>query len=398
MNAKQITNDLFWVGTLDPDLKYFDIIIPTEVGTSYNSYILKGSEHIALIETAKMNLMDEFLERLSTVTTPEKIDYVIIDHAEPDHSGSLIKIFELNPNIEVIGSAQAIKSALKITGYPLKTRVVKDGDTLELGGKTLKFISAPFLHWPDTIFTYCIEDKTLFTCDVFGCHFCPSADKLFSDEADQETYKAAYKYYFDCIMSPFKQYALQAIAKIEDLPIEMVCTGHGPLLRKGIIEAINLYKTWSTVELPAKPFVVLASCSAYGFTKQIEENILRGLQDSGVDVFVFDFAIHSTKEILDKIELAKGIIIGSPTFLSDALPPVWQLLIELNPIIHRGKIAGAFGAYGWGGEAVSNIEQRFNQLRFKIPVPGLRVMFRSNDEEIQKGYDFGKQFGEAVLK
>jgi len=395
--AIEVKKDVFWVGALDPQLKIFDVIIPTKYGTSYNSYIIKGNEKTALIDNVKEDFFDEFMERSSPIASPRQIDYMIVSHAEPDHAGGLAKLYELNPNIEVLGTAQAIRFVLKVTNQPLKTRVVKEGDRLDLGGKTLSFIAAPFLHWPDTMFTYCPEDTILYSCDVFGCHYCP--EQLFSDEQkNPDSYEEAYKYYFDSIMSPFKSFVLQALAKIENLPIDIICTGHGPNIRSEIAEHLKLYHDWATVVKPDNPYVVIAYCSAYGYTRKLAKEIVKGIIDSGVKVYSFDFAENHMDEIVEKIEFAKGILIGSPTFLSDALPPVWELLSHLNPIIHKGKIAGAFGAYGWSGEAVQNIEQRFSQLRFKMPVEGLKVNFRPNEEELKKAYEFGKKFGMETLK
>jgi len=396
-SAIEVKKDVFWVGALDPNLEIFDIIVPTKFGTNYNAYILKGAEKTALIEVVKEEFFDEFMERLNSVASPQQIDFVIIDHAEPDHTGSLTKLYDLNPEIEVIGTTQAIKFILKITNRPLKTRIVKDGDVLDIGGKTLKFIMAPFLHWPDTMFSYCSEDKILYSCDAFGCHYCP--EQLFSDEQkDTESYQKAYKYYFDSIMSPFKSFVLQALAKIENLSIDMICTGHGPIVRSEIDKYLSFYHKWSVVEKSEKPYVVIAYCSAYGYTRKLAQEIAKGVIDSGIEVLSFDFLEHTIDEIAEKIGLASGLLIGSPTFLSDALPPVWELLSRINPIIHKGKIAGAFGAYGWSGEAVPNIEQRFSQLRLKMPVEGLKVNFRPNDDELKKAYEFGKKFGIEAMK
>jgi len=393
----EVKKNVLWVGALDPTLRIFDIIVPTKFGTSYNSYILKGSEKTVLVDIVKEEFFDEFLEKLNPVASPQQFDYVIVNHTEPDHAGGLTKFYDLNPNIEVIGTASAIKFILKVTNRPLKTRVVKDGDLLDIGGKTLKFIMAPFLHWPDTMFTYCPEDKILYSCDAFGCHYCP--EKLFSDEQkDSKSYKEAYKHYFDSIMSPFKSFVIQALTKIEGLPIDMICTGHGPIIRSKIDGYLKLYREWATVEKPQKPYVVIAYCSAYGYTRELAGEIAKGITDSGVEALSFDFSKHTIDEIAEKINLACGILIGSPTFLGDALPQVWELLSRVNPIIHKGKIAGAFGAFGWSGEAVPNIEQRFSQLRLKIPVEGLRVNFRPNEDEVKKAYEFGKRFGTEIVK
>lgn len=388
----QIKDDIYWVGALDYDIRTFDVVMYTEYGTTYNSYIVKGSNKTAIVEASKDRFIDEHLERIKDVTDPLKIDYIVVNHTEPDHTGAIEKILEIIPDVTVVGSLSAIKFLKEITNKEFNNKIVKDGDTLDLGGKTLKFLNVPFLHWPDSMYTYALEDKVLFTCDSFGCHYCD--DKLFNDKIEGD-FLDAYKYYFDCIMGPFKEHVLKALDKIKGLEIDVICPGHGPVLRKDIDKYIDLYRQWSIVE--KNNDVVIGYVSAYGYTKLIAENIAEGVKSAGVNVKLFDLEKADKKEVLDEIYKAGGLLLGSPTIVCDALPPVWEILISLNPTINKGLVAGAFGSYGWSGEAVKNIETRYSMLRFKVPVEGLKILFKPSEEQKKTAFDFGKKFGESVV-
>lgn len=393
--AKEINKGIYWVGALDYDIRLFDVVMYTEYGTTYNSYLVKGSEKTALFETVKVKFFDEFLERLNEVSSIDEIDYIVVNHTEPDHVGSIAKILDMNPDVTIVGTAMAIKFLKEITNKSFKSIITKEGSTLELGDRTVEFIMAPFLHWPDTMYSYIKEEKTLITCDSFGCHYCD--EKLFNDKIEGD-FIDSYKYYFDVIIGPFKPYVLQALKKISNIDIDIICPGHGPILRKDLDKYLELYKTWATEEKREKPSVVIAYVSAYGYTEKIAEKIAEGVKSvEDLDVLLYDLVETKKDEVMNEINLANGLLLGSPTIVSDALPPIWDILTSLNPIIHKGKLAGAFGSYGWSGEAVSNIEGRFKQLRFKMPVEGLKIKFNPSDEQLKDAYEFGKKFGEAVI-
>ena len=390
-NSLEIKNNIFWVGSLDFDIRTFDIVMHTDYGTTYNAYIVKGAEKTALIETAKDKFFDEFLERVKTVTDVEKIDYIIVNHTEPDHSGSVEALLDIIPNVTVVGSVSAIKFLKEIANKDFKSMIVKEGDSIDLGGKTLKFVSAPFLHWPDSMYTYAEEDKVLFTCDSFGCHYCD--EKVFNDKIEGD-FIDAYKYYFDCIMGPFKDNVLKALPKVRALSPEIICPGHGPVLRKNIDKYLNLYEAWSEVKKENK--VVIAYVSAYGYTKAMAQEISKAIEQEGFEVKLFDLETADKSVVTDEIYTAKGRLLGSPTIVNDALAPVWAILTSLNPTINKSLIAGAFGSYGWSGEAVANIEGRYSQLKFKVPVAGLKIMFKPSDEQKKRCCEFGKSFAESL--
>jgi len=388
----EITKDISWVGALDYDIKVFDIIMETEFGTSYNSYLVKGSEKTALFETVKEHFFDEFLERIEGLTTVEDIDYIVVDHTEPDHAGSIARIIKMNPDVTIVGSATALKYLENIINGPFNSMAVKEWDTLDLGNKTVEFISVPNLHWPDTIYSYLKEDKVLITCDSFGCHY--ADERIFNDLIDDD-FMDAYKYYFDSIMAPFKKFVNSALAKIDHIDFDMICPGHGPILRTDIHKYIEKYREWSVIPEEGS-YVVMPYVSAYGYTKKLAEKIAQAIKDAGIEIKMYDLVEADKEEVIAEMQNAKALLFGSPTILSDTLPPIWHMLTELNPIIHKGKIAGAFGSYGWSGEAVPNIEERLKQLRFKIPVEGYRIKFNPSDEDLEGAYEFGKAFADAL--
>ncbi len=395
-SSLEVKKDIFWVGALDYNIRIFDIVMYTKYGTTYNSFVVKGTEKTVLFEISKDTFFDEHLERIQSVCDISKIDYIVVSHTEPDHTGALAKILKLNPNITIVGTAVAIKFLSEITNMEFKSMSVKDGDTLNIGDKTIRFIMAPFLHWPDTMYSYIEESKTIFTCDSFGCHYCD--EHVFNDKIEHE-FIDAYKYYFDVILSPFSSFVLDALHKIKDLDIETICTGHGPVIRTDVQKYLDLYKEWATPVKRDKPSVVIPYVTSYMYTKKMAEKISEGIKSVGdIDVCLFDLVDSKKEDVLHEIKLADGVLFGSPTLVGDTLPPIWEILSEMNPIIHRGKLTGAFGSYGWSGEAVPNIEQRLKQLKLKMPAGTLKILFNPSNEQLNDCFEYGKVFGEAIIK
>ena len=243
MGAVKIKENVHWVGALDPQLIVFDIVIPTEHGTTYNSYLVIGSEKIALIDTVKVEFTDEYIKTIGTIVDPKQIDYIVINHTEPDHSGALPAIIDFVPNITPVFSRTAKSFVTNILHREFNSIIVGDNDTLDLGGKTLQFVSAPFLHWPDSMFTYLQEDKILFTCDAFGAHYC--SKERFSDEvAAPEAVFSAFEFYYKCILRPFKDHIEKALTKIKDFDLEIIAPSHGPILRGNQLKYLESYKKW----------------------------------------------------------------------------------------------------------------------------------------------------------
>jgi flavorubredoxin len=394
-----VTSAVKWIGVLDYDIRTFDIVMHTEYGTTYNSYFI-NAEKKAIIEVAKEKFSETYLEKLRSVTNPEDIQYIILDHTEPDHSGSLRLLLKLAPSATVVGSGNAIRYLEDIVNAPFKSLVVKDGDTLDLGNKTLRFISAPNLHWPDSIYTLLVEDKILFTCDSFGAHFCSS--ELFSNFSD--TYTKTFKYYFDVIMKPFSRFMLKAIEKIKPLEFDFICPGHGPIHRENIRKAIELTEEYASEYLQiAKendhPSILITYVSAYGYTKKAAEHIAAGiLETDGINIDITDIEDISLEELESKIVAADGILVGSPTINQNTLLPVYKLFALLNPLRDKGKYGGAFGSYGWSGESPKIIIENLRLLKLKVFEENASFKFSPEGSKEEFLKNFGRKFAQKFME
>jgi flavorubredoxin/NADPH-dependent 2,4-dienoyl-CoA reductase/sulfur reductase-like enzyme len=366
----------------------------TVYGTTYNAFILKGSEKVALFETVKAGFSQEFIEKVQSVTDLSKIDYLIMEHTEPDHSGAIEKLLDYNPNIKIVGTNSAINFLKRIVNRDFYAIVAKENDSISLGNKTLRFMPLPNLHWPDTMFTYIEEDKILVTCDAFGAHFSDPAILLSKVERRNE-YEESVKYYFDSIMAPFKKpYVTSALARIQNLDIQMIAVGHGPILDTNIQETLALYKKWANEENPfPRKTVVIPFVSAYGYTKKLAIEIAKGIRDSGpIDVALEDMQETDYEAALIQIAKADGVLFGTPTIVGEALYPIMELTILMNAGIHGKKPASAFGSYGWSGEGVPHILERLNQLKMKV-VDGFKVRFKPSEKDLIDAYEYGYNFG-----
>jgi flavorubredoxin len=394
-----VTRDVKWIGILDYDIRTFDIVMNTDFGTTYNSYFINAGKK-AIIEVAKEKFSETYLHKLRSVTDPEDIQYIILNHTEPDHSGSLRLLLDLAPSATVVGSGNAIRYLEDIVNTPFKSRIVKDGDTLDLGNKTLRFLSAPNLHWPDSMMTFLVEDKILFSCDIFGAHYCTS--EMYSNF--DEKYTISFKYYFDVIMRPFSRFILKAIEKIKPLDLNFICPGHGPIHEKYLGKAIDLSEKYADhymniVSEKSKMNILIAYVSAYGYTKDAAYLIAEGiLETKDITVDITDIENISLEELESKIIMADGLLVGSPTINQNTLLPVYKLFALINPIRDKGKLAGAFGSYGWSGESPNLILENFRLLKFKIFEE--TAVFKFSPDSHKKEYlrEFGRNFGERYIQ
>jgi len=398
-NVIEVSADVKWIGVLDYDIRTFDIVMTTEYGTTYNSYFINAGKK-AVIEVAKEKFSDVYLKKLRSVTDPAEIQYIILDHTEPDHSGSLARMLEIAPEATVVGSGNAIRYLEDIINIPFRSLVVRDGDSLDLGNKTLKFISAPNLHWPDSIYTYLQEDKILFTCDSFGAHYC---DQNMVSEPEGE-YLNAFRYYFDVILKPYSRFMLNAIEKIKPLEINIICPGHGPFHTNNLREIISLTENYSNdylklVSPKHLKRVLIAYVSAYGYTKLAAETIAQGiLQYENFEVEVTDIENISAEDLELKIISADAILAGSPTINQNTLMPVYKLFSLINPIRDKIKVAGAFGSYGWSGEAPKIILENFRNLKLRIFDETASFKFSPGGVKKDGLVEFGKRFAQKVLE
>lgn len=390
-----ITKDVKWIGILDYDIVTFDVVMETEYGTTYNSYFI-DAEEIAIIETSKEKFWDTYKAKVERVCDPSRIKYIVLDHTEPDHSGNLKNLLKLAPDATVVGSGNAIRYLNDLMDIDYKSLVVKDGDKLSLGNKTLRFISAPNLHWPDSIYTYLEEDKILFTCDSFGAHYCD--DEMFDDKVGD--YSDAFKYYFDVILKPFSKFMVKAIDKIRPIDIEVVCPGHGPILRSDWKKWVDISDKYAREYLdnPRDHKVFIPYVSAYHKTGILAEHIAKGIKAAGdIDVEVMDIENASLGDLDSRMTSSAALIVGCPTINQNILLPIYKLFAVINPVRDHKKPAGAFGSYGWSGEGKKLIENTLDNLKLKIFGEGVFVKFSPDEEELKMAEDYGKAFGENLL-
>ena len=391
----EITPDVKWIGVLDPDLITFDVVMQTQYGTTYNSYFVNATKK-TIIETAKDKYWETYLDKIRQLTDPSEIEYIVLDHTEPDHTGCLGKLLAIAPDATVIGSGNAIRYLADMLGTKFRHRVVKDGDIVDLGNKKLRIIGAPNLHWPDSIYSYLEEDKILFTCDSFGAHYC--SEEMFDDKAGN--WDEAFRYYFDVIMKPFSKFMLKAIEKIRPLDIAAVCPGHGPILRTNWKKYVDLSEKYARAAalLPGKQRVFIPYVSAYQNTGALAASIAEGIAQAGdIEVQVMDIEHVSLEVLEDQVAGSTGVIIGCPTINQNILLPVYQLFAVINPMRDHGKMGGAFGSYGWSGEARKLIESNLSNLKLKFFGEGVFVKFTPHSEELKKGYEYGKAFALQLL-
>ncbi|MDZ4201374.1 MAG: FprA family A-type flavoprotein [Gallionella sp.] len=398
-DAVEIAPGTHWIGALDPGLREFDIILKTANGTTYNSYCVRGSNGVAIIDTVKLSHADEFFRRLEQVARYDEITTIVLNHLEPDHSGALPELMRRAPQAKLYISTKAqlmLKALVKNT--ELDYTVVQTGDTVDLGERTLRFISTPFLHWPDTQCTLVEEQGILFSGDVFGCHFCDA--RLFNDQVGD--FRFSFEYYYQHIMRPFREHVLGALELLEPLALKLIAPAHGPILRDAPQSYVRRYRQLASPLLSNEvgadnKSLLVFYISSYGNTAQMAQAVVEGAEtESGVRVSLYDLQAMGDLPFVDLIEEADGIAFGSPTINGDAVKPVWDLLSSLVAIKVSDKLGAAFGSYGWSGEAINMIEDRLRGLKLRVPIKGVRARLIPTEEELDKCRDLGKQLAQHL--
>ena len=362
MTVREVLPDVYWIGAIDWNRRLFDSLIPLPVGTSYNAYLVKGSEKTALIDTVDPTMEFEYVCNLIKLGV-ETIDYIIVNHAEQDHSGSVPMAAELFPQAKIVVSEKCKDLVVHLLEIdPDRCLVVKDGETLSLGNKTLEFIMAPWVHWPETMLTYLREDKILFPCDLFGSHFATS-DLFIRDIA--EVHHAAKRYYAE-IMMPFRTQIKEHMKKISELDIDIIAPSHGPLYRPPD-PILELYADWISDEV--KNEVVIPYASMHGSTDKMVNHLVGALIDRGIRVKPFDLSKTDLGELAASLVDAATIVIGTPTVLFGPHPMVANAAFITNIIRPKAKFATVIGSYGWGGKTVETLKGMLNHLSIELLDP-----------------------------
>lgn len=397
MQSYILNKDFTWIGAQDHELRVFDIIMHTEYGTSYNSYCLKTSEGLVLFETVKEKFFDEYINHINEIANVNDIKYIVVNHTEPDHSGSIDRLLQLNSNITVISSMIASKYLSEIINKPFNSRIIKDNEELSLGNYTLKFISVPSLHWPDTMYTYIPEITTLVTCDSFGAHYADD-NIVLSKVTNYNNYLDAFDYYTKMIMEPFKPCIIKAMDKIKDLDISLIACGHGPVIDTNPYEFINKYREFATAKPNNHHKAVIPYVSCYGYTKMMAEIIKETLETRNIETHIYDLVETDNNQVIEDMISADILLYGCPTLLNDALPPIYNCMNAIICGYHGQKIASAFGSYGWSGEAVGNMITRLKQQRMKVVDDGLKISFKPNNDNIEQIKAYANNIADYLLK
>ncbi len=396
MKPVLVKDDIYWVGVHDPRLGAFEVVLPTPWGTTYNSYLIMA-EKPALIETVKVTFRDEYLEKIKSLVDPLRIEYVVLNHTEADHSGAVPWVVEIAPNARVITSEAASRHIYQLFHLEREPLAVGDGDKLDLGDRELSFIGAPYLHWPDTMFTYSPGDRALFTCDAFGVHYCDEG-AVFDDEAGD--FAEAYRYYFDNIMRPFREKVREAVDKIAGLELDVICPGHGPVLRSDPRRYLKLYLDWSEEKDDAavESRVAVLYSSAYGNVAQMADQIARGLAAAGVTPVLRDALSLREEEIPSLLTGAGAFLVGVPAFAGDALAPIERVLAAASTATVGGKPAAVFGPFGTTGEGVRRVEEELEKAGAKVTAAALAVDFSPDEEVFQRCRAFGLEFAGSLKR
>ncbi|MDD3732267.1 MAG: FprA family A-type flavoprotein [candidate division Zixibacteria bacterium] len=382
MSAVKIADNVYWVGVKDRDLRVFDIIMPTRYGTTYNAYLVKG-EKVALIDTVKKGFTEEYLANIEEITPLSAIDYLVVNHTEPDHSGSIIELLKRAPNIQIVCALAAKIFVQNVLNSDNNLTGLKDNAFIELGGKTLTIKLTPYMHWPDTMMEYLAEDKVLFSGDGFAAHY--AGDAIYGDELPGEIdLDHEVHYYFDTIMRPFTSHIRKNLVKLEELDIKMVAPSHGPLFRNQANRYINMYKDWSVDKAEGKNQVAIFYASSYGNTKIIAERISTNLNRAGFLTPVNDITACDKMKARELIEESKAVIIGTPTFNGDAVKPVWDFVNLFSTVDAKGKKAATFGSYGWSGEGTKLVSDRLAGMKIKVMPEPFRAKLVPSEKELSE--------------
>jgi len=387
-NISKIVEGVYWVGARDWNRRMFDALIPLPNGTTYNAYLIIGSNKKALIDTVNPGFEKELEDKVAQVVNPTDIDYVIMNHAEPDHAGSIPYIMALNTKAKLVTTAKGAKMAQIFYKVPEERIIaVRDGETLDLGGKTLQFIEAPMLHWPETMFTYLKENKILFPCDFFGSH---AAKGLYDDEIE-ELLVFAQRYYGE-IMMPFRVMGQKALEKIKDLPIDVIAPSHGPIHRNPA-RILNVYRIWSNGETKQKAIVVYVSM--WGSTEKMIKPIVDTLTSEGIEVALYNLTVSDIGDVAKDLVDSRVIVLGAPTVLGGAHPLAVYAAYLVKALKPPAKFGAVLSSYGWGGGAIKNIQEVLGPSKLEI-VGALEINGPPSEENIKQIVDLGKTIANKI--
>lgn len=388
----EIAEDTTVIRSLDWDRDRFDIEFGLQNGTTYNSFLIRG-EKIALVDTSHEKIRQLYLDTLKGLINPTEIDYLIISHTEPDHSGLVKDVLQLAPEITVVASKVAIQFLEDFVHQPFKRKIVKNGDKLDLGkGHILEFVNAPNLHWPDTIFSYDAGTQVMFTCDAFGLHYCSES----TFDQDLSAIEADYRFYYECLMAPNARSVISALKRMDELgEVKMIANGHGPLLSHHVNELVNRYRTWSKAQAKAETSAVVFYISDYGYSDRLSQAIARGITKTGVGVEMMDLKSADPQEVQEQVNRAAGIVI--------AMPPATNATAAaaIGTVVAAAKskqVVGIFESYGGDDEPIDTMRNQFRNVGLKEAFPAIRIKETPTETTYQLCEEAGTDMGQLLTR
>jgi flavorubredoxin len=392
MNKVSLTEGINWVGVVDWNLRDFHGYV-TQRGSTYNAYLIQD-EKTALVDTVKHTFSSELLRNICEIVDPEKIDYIIVNHVEMDHSSSLPVVAKYAKNATIIASQRGKDAIIEHYGADFNIQTVKTGDELKLGKRTLRFVEAPMLHWPDSMFTYVVEDKILMPNDAFGQHLATS--ERFDDEVDEHVLMEEAAIYYANILMLFAPLITRKIQEVVQMgiPIDMIAPSHGIIWRSNPSKIIKAYSDWSAGV--SKNKVVVVYDTMWGSTDKMARAIAEGVASQGVDVKLLKLRAANRTEAMTEILDAKAVVVGSPTLNNGMFPTLGSFLTYATGLKPKGKLWAFFGSFGWGGGAVRGMKEMAQKAGFEVYEPSVEVKYVPEREDLKKCFEFGQQIAAKI--
>lgn len=391
--AHEIKEGIYWVGVNDRRNDLFESYWPIPDGISYNSYLIED-EKSALIDGVKGGFTEDFLRRVEPHGGVEDLDYVIVNHMEPDHTGVFPSLRRINPDLTFVGTEKTSELLENFYGITQGVKVVETNDTIDLGSNTLEFVETPFVHWPETMMTYLPEEEILFSGDGFGTYGTLDGG-LFDDQLDVENYFDEAVRYLSNIVGAYSATLQGALAKLKGLDIEIISPTHGPIWRENPEEIVELYDRYSSGG--AVPGVTIVHGSMYGFTEKVTERVAQGARSTGLqDLKVLDASRTHPSYLLSDAWKRRGLIVGSPTYESRAFPPISNFLEVAEKKKLKDRIAGIFGSYGWGGGSAREIEETAETLDWELVSSPVEFNGQPSEDQLENGFELGRKVAEAI--
>ncbi|MHA2294417.1 MAG: FprA family A-type flavoprotein [Candidatus Hodarchaeales archaeon] len=395
MEAAEITDDIYWIGVNDRNTDLFEGMWPIPDGVSYNSYLLTGKTNV-LVDIVKPNVSETFLEQLSEFIDPKKLDYIVLNHMEPDHTGILRTLHYIAPDAKFIVNKKTVPMLEAFYQVSDNLHVIEDGDVLKAGDHELKFFITPFLHWPETMMTYEANKRILFSCDAFGGYGAMKGAVFDDTVKDLDFYKKEALRYYSNIVTKYYRMVLRGINKLKDLPVSVIAPSHGLIWRKNPSDIVELYKKWASYsEGTTEPGITMIYGSMYGNTEKMMNAVARGVAKEGVPINVFNAVRTHPGFVLPSLLANRGVLVGCPTYEGQIFFPV-QYILQIAKRKNIGKkVTGLFGSYGWKGGAIHHLVNLANDLRWEV-TDTFDFSGGPTKDDLLKGEKFGRDFASRI--